>query len=181
MAQSAQVLRDDIEACLAVGMNDFLGKPFRAEGLEDLLRRVLGVASPGCGTVRSAAAVSAGEAAVDRSVLVGHVEALGLSAATQIVETWRRTTASIDGALGDATARGARGEVAEIAHRLKSSSRHVGLVGLADRAAAVERSARGAASALDDPVRDLLATLVAARGALDVAWSEIATAQPAKT
>ncbi len=183
VAQSAQALRDDIDACLSVGMNDFLGKPFRAEGLEDLLRRVLGVASPGCETIRAnpVAAPAAGDTAVDRSVLAGHVEALGFAAAAQIVETWRRTTASADVDLVGAAGRGARGEVAEIAHRLKSSSRHVGLVGLADRAAAVERLARAGGGAIEDPVRDLVATLVAARGALDAAWAEIARAHPAKT
>jgi signal transduction histidine kinase/CheY-like chemotaxis protein len=188
VAQSAQALRDDIDACLAAGMNDFLGKPFRAERLEDLLRRVLGVASPSGPAIRrdppaeaEPEAGVAADAAIDRRVLAEHVAVLGFAEAERIVETWRRTTLTLPDDLGRAAARGARIEVAEIAHRLKSSSRHVGLVGLSERAARVERLARSAAGGIDRPVRALVGVLAAARVALDAAWAEIAAAQPAKT
>ncbi|NLH83510.1 MAG: response regulator [Phyllobacteriaceae bacterium] len=180
VAASAQALPADVDACLAAGMNDFLGKPFRARRLEDLLRRVVGVASPGR---RACAAPSdpVPDAVVDRSVLDEHVAVLGFEAAARIVETWRTTTASVAEDLGRASAKDARTEVAEIAHRLKSSSRHVGLVRLSDRAARVERTARGEATAIAEEVRDLVAVLAAARAALDATWGEIAAAQPAKT
>ncbi len=180
VAQSAQALHDDIEACLAAGMNDFLGKPFRAARLEALLRRVLGVASPGSRT--PGPVVNAGaDAAIDGRILAEHVAVLGLAEAERIVETWRRTTAPVAGDLARAAATGARAEVAEIAHRLKSSSRHVGLVGLSDRAALVERLARADGGRIEAPVGDLVATLAAARTALDGAWAAIAAGQPAKT
>jgi signal transduction histidine kinase/CheY-like chemotaxis protein len=183
VAQSAQALRDDIDACLAAGMTDFLGKPFRAERLEDLLRRVLGVASPGSVTRPPAPEQepAATDVAVDRRILDDHVAALGFDGAARIVETWRRTTAPIDGDLARAAASGARIEVAEIAHRLKSSSRHVGLVGLSDGAARVERLARADGSSIDEAVHALVGDLVAARSALDAIWSAITAAQPAKT
>ncbi len=181
VALSAQVLRDDIEACLAAGMNDFLGKPFRAERLDAVFRRQLGVVSPGPVRVAPAAAKAKEDVTVDRRVLDEHVAALGLAGAESIVETWRRSTAATPDVLTRALETGARGEVAEIAHRLKSSSRHVGLVGLSDRAAVVERLARDADVPFDGPVRDLVAALVASRPALDATWAELARPQPAKT
>ena len=183
VAQSAQALRNEIDACLAAGMNDFLGKPFRAERLEDLLRRVLGVASPVSGASRElpTAAAPDTETPVDRQVLAEHVALLGFDETATIVETWRRTTERIPDDLAQAVRDGARSETAEIAHRLKSSSRHVGLVGLADRAAAVERAARGGDEATAERVRDLVGALATARAALDATWADIAAAQPAKT
>lgn len=130
----------------------------------------------------SPAAPAAAEATVvDRRVLTEHVAALGLAGAEGIVDTWRRTTRPTPDELVRAATAGARGDVAEIAHRLKSSSRHVGLVGLSDRAATVERLARKADEAIDAPVADLVAALRASAVALDGVWGEIARAQPAKT
>ncbi|MDK9697385.1 MAG: ATP-binding protein [Siculibacillus sp.] len=183
VALSAQVLRDDIRACLDVGMSDFLGKPFRAERLEALLRRLLGVASPRAPAGReeagAARAAATDAAVVDESVLMGHVEALGSGHAARIVATWRDSVAAIPEALAAAAARGARGEVAEIAHRLKGSSMHVGLRRLSVRAAETELEARTGEG--DVAVEDLCAALVEATGALDAAWRRIAGAQPAKT
>ena len=180
VAISAQVLRDDIQACLDAGMTDFLGKPFRAERLEAMLRRVLGSASPGVAEAGAASPPPA-TAVVDRRVLGEHVAALGFEATGRIVDTWRRTTSTVGDDLTRALGARDRTAVAEIAHRLKSSSRHVGLGGLADRAAALERAARADASPIEGAVADLVTALVAADAALDAAWAEIAAAHPAKT
>ncbi len=181
VALSAQVLRDDIQACLDAGMNDFLGKPFRADRLEAMLRRVVEVSSPNA--PHSAAPPPArprGEF-VDETVLAAHVEALGFDHAARILAPWRASVASIPRALTDAAARGDRREVAGIAHRLKSSSQHVGLGRLSARAASTEAAMRADEEDLTAAAGDLRAALEEAAPALDATWTRIERAQPAKT
>jgi signal transduction histidine kinase/DNA-binding response OmpR family regulator len=184
VALSAQVLRDDIQACLDAGMNDFLGKPFRFDRLEAMLRRVVGVSSPGLSNLVETAPVvetPPAEAVVDAGVLSGHVDALGFEHAAGIVATWRASVAAVPGGLTAASATGDRVAIAEIAHRLKSSSLHVGLMRLSSEAAVLEISARRTLDDLDGQVAQLCADLTAAEQALDAAWARVAERQPAKT
>ena len=179
VALSAQVLRDDIQACLDAGMNDFLGKPFRSDRLEAMLGRILDVASPHPPTARDRTAAAPVAALVDENVLAGHVDALGHDHAARIVATWRDSVAGLPDALGAAVTRGDRREVAEIAHRLKSSSLHVGLSRLSAGAASVEAAARAERGEID--VAGLCAMLGDSTRALEAAWRRMGELQPAKT
>lgn len=183
VALSAQVLRDDIQACLDAGMNDFLGKPFRFDRLEAMLRRVVGVSSPGLSDVGEPAPVVAPrpEATVDVGVLMGHVEALGFEHAAGIVATWRQSVVAVPEDLTRAAANGDRIGVAGISHRLKSSSLHVGLERLSSEASVLEITARRTTGDLLGPVTALCATLEEAGRELDATWESVVRRQPAKT
>jgi PAS domain S-box-containing protein len=50
VALTAHALREDLDRCLAVGMNDCITKPFRGEVLQSKLERWLGSAAPGPGS-----------------------------------------------------------------------------------------------------------------------------------
>ncbi|MBL8590713.1 MAG: response regulator [Methylobacteriaceae bacterium] len=180
VALSAQALPDDIEACRAVAMSDFLAKPFSAARLEGVLHRLFGVASPAVGPLRAAVLAPPAEAAVlDARILAGHVEALGPDRVARIVTAWRESVADAPDALAGAAARGARRDVAEIAHRLTGASLHLGLTRVSSRAAATERAARAGEG--DLAVGELCAALAEGSAALDAAWTRLAPAQPANT
>ncbi len=187
VALSAQVVKADIDACLAAGMNDFLGKPFRLERLEATLRRVVGPsghAAPPPAPVAEPPAPETPEPAairVDERVLAGHVAALGLAETGRIVATYLAGTRDLAARLDHLADSGDRRAVADVAHRLKSSSLHVGLARLSNEAAAVERAARSEAGVPADAAGDLAATCRAAIVALDASWTRISEAQPANT
>ena len=186
VALSAQVLRADIQACLDVGMNDFLGKPFSFDRLEAMLLRVVGGSGDGGSggdraPPRTPRTTPRCTTAIDAGVLAGHVEALGVDHAAHIVATWRASIASVAADLAAATTADDRHAVAEIAHRLKSSALHVGLTHLSAEAAALEVTARAADGALGGPVAGLCAALDESTRALDAVWEPMVRRQPAKT
>ena len=43
VAMTANVMEDDRRICLAAGMNDFIAKPIRTDGLTEVLNRIPGV------------------------------------------------------------------------------------------------------------------------------------------
>jgi signal transduction histidine kinase/CheY-like chemotaxis protein/HPt (histidine-containing phosphotransfer) domain-containing protein len=173
----------DPAALKAAGIGAFLAKPFASAQLEQLLRRITGFASPhpmgtGPGAVR---AEGTRQKLIDPGVLRGHAEALGAGPTGRIVATFKASLGQTAGAL-DAAAQGQRWtEAASLAHRLKSSARHVGLVALAEEAERVEMLAsdptneRGRPSSeLAAPVDDLILSCRAAEGLVEAIWAEIA-------
>jgi signal transduction histidine kinase/HPt (histidine-containing phosphotransfer) domain-containing protein/ActR/RegA family two-component response regulator len=179
VALSAQVVKADIDACLEAGMNDFLGKPFHLERLESTLRRVIGATATSVPAPAPTPRPTDG-AELDERVLDGHLAALGAETTGRIVATFLATTADLADRL-DRLDHGDDRPLAEIAHRLKSSSLHVGLVRLSARAAEIETRiatgaavAPGTAAALASDCRRAITTL-------DRAWSERREDQPAKT
>ncbi|TBW38776.1 response regulator [Siculibacillus lacustris] len=182
VALSAQVLKADIEACIAAGMNDFLGKPFHLDRLEATLRRVIAAAPPPAPPVDPEPAAGIEPATIDETVLAGHVAVLGAAPTGRIVAAFAATTADLPADLERCAATGDRAAIAEIAHRLKSASAHVGLAALAARAAAVETTARGTRDgAITGPANDLASACRDARALLDRTWRRLGEAQPAKT
>ncbi|MDT8856829.1 ATP-binding protein [Paracoccaceae bacterium Fryx2] len=182
VALSAHAQSAEIEGCLAAGMDDFLGKPFRADRLEQVLRRVLGVSSPHPGSppaLPGPPAQAGGEIA--RDVLLTHVAALGTDHAAQIVAAFQDSTATLPDDLDRLAASQARAEIAELAHRLKGASLQVGLMLLSQRAAVVEAAARngtgGAGFAAQ--VGDLATALRRSAVLLDLTWADIVAGQPA--
>ncbi|TKD13715.1 response regulator [Rhodobacter capsulatus] len=172
----------DAAALAAAGIGGFLAKPFPFARLEDLLRRVTGFASPRpIGSGGPARAEGAGQGAglglVDLTVLRGHAEALGPAPTGRIVATFKASLVHTGAALEAAVEADRWNEVAMIAHRLKSSARHVGLLALAEEAERAEMlaSASGRRSAeLAGPVADLILSCRAAVGLVEAIWAEIA-------
>lgn len=172
----------DAAALAAAGIGGFLAKPFPFARLEDLLRRVTGFASPRpIGSGGPARAEGAGQGAglglVDLTVLRGHAEALGPAPTGRIVATFKASLVHTGAALEAAVEAERWNEVAMIAHRLKSSARHVGLLALAEEAERAEMlaSASGRRSAdLAGQVADLILSCRAAVGLVEAIWAEIA-------
>lgn len=182
VALSAQVLRDDIAAVRAAGVNDFLGKPFSAKRLEAMFRRVLGVASPQSVQPSPPHDVdSAYPAQIDPSVISEHVEALGFEQTARIVKTWCESSATYPAAFERALSADDRPAIADLAHRLKSSSRHVGLLRVSAFAAETEQAARGAELSLPSRVNTLLEALTDGDVILAETWRALQVRQPAKT
>lgn len=173
----------DPAALKAAGIGGFLAKPFAFARLEELLRRITGFASPQpMGTAPNMGATSgpntgAGQGLVDPGVLRGHAEALGAGPAGRIVATFKASLGHTAAALEAAVAAERWNEVAMIAHRLKSSARHVGLLALAEEAERAEMlaSASGRRSPdLAGPVADLILSCRSAVGLVEAIWVEIA-------
>lgn len=192
VALSAQVVENDIEACRKAGVDDFLGKPFDLDRLEATLRRVVLRISRRKGAPplrfrrRKLAASEAPGApseaeTMDVSVLAEHVKVLGLESTSRIVAAFESSLAGVPDDVERLAAGGEHGKLAEIAHRLKSSSMHVGLFQLSDRAAALERLARNS----DDDVTSTAGALAAEcrKGLLQLkaSFARISDAQPANT
>ena len=191
IALSAQVAASDVEACLKAGVDEFLGKPFRPDRLEASLRRaVLGRERPkGARPLKFhrqeiPAAQPQSEASVqpfDVTVLAGHMDMLGLDQTARIVAAFESSIAGVPEEIEHLAAVGDRSKLVNAAHRLKSSSLHVGLLQLSKDAAALEGLARNG----DDNLAASAGTLaVDCRDGLAIlkrCFAELAAGQPANT
>jgi CheY-like chemotaxis protein len=191
IALSAQVAASDVEACLKAGIDELLGKPFRLDRLEATLRRavlrharrngsrLLEFRRPEvpAGETQS----EAGGQPIDVSVLALHVDMLGLDQTARIVAAFESTIAGVPEEIEQLAFAGERGNVANLAHRLKSSSLHVGLLQLSKDAAALE----GLAQNGDDDLAASAGTLAAGcrdgLAMLKRSFAELAAGQPANT
>jgi signal transduction histidine kinase/DNA-binding NarL/FixJ family response regulator len=171
VAMSAQLLKADIDACLAAGMTDFLGKPFHSERLEATLRRALS-ALPAVAQLAEEVEIPAPAGQeIELAALTAHIAALGAAETGRIVDTYLAGTRDLAAQLarlgdGDAAA------LAEIAHRLKSSSLHVGLNRLSAAAAETERLAR-AGGAAPGAAMTLAAACRTGVAALEAGWPRL--------
>jgi CheY-like chemotaxis protein/HPt (histidine-containing phosphotransfer) domain-containing protein len=193
VAVSAQADAGDIESFRRAGVNDFLGKPFHLDRLDATLRRVvlrhdrhpgrkpLQFRPPEAPAPEALQGRAAGEP-IDATVLGEHVDVLGFEQTARIVATFESSVASVPDEIEALAAEGECSKVANLAHRVKSSALHVGLVRLSDAAAMLERQARNenydelilSAGALAEECRMGL-------GALKRCFARIAEAQPANT
>jgi CheY-like chemotaxis protein len=144
IALTAHVAEGDRKQCLAMGMDDYLSKPFSQEALSTVLRRWLRPHAqrlPACEetaepqrpeTPSSHAAASPGVAPIDSKVL-DTLRALphGAASLEQVLRTYLKVTPSLVAALQDAISRGQASAVRQAAHSLNSSSAAVGAVSLA--------------------------------------------------
>jgi signal transduction histidine kinase/DNA-binding response OmpR family regulator len=193
VALSAQLLKSDVEACLAAGMNDFLGKPFHFDRLAATLGRVLSAAPAVAPEPAVEMPPTPVRVPIDARVLEEHIAALGRDQTGRIVATYLAGTRALAGELDrigdDDTAR-----LGEIAHRLKSSSLHVGLRQLSAAAEEIEQAVRAGGGVPGRSTVRLAAECRAAFGVLEWTWRRLAdgaaetaparapaAAQPAKT
>lgn len=171
VALSASGFTVNASALSKAGIVDFLAKPFRFASVEAVLRRVTGASSPK--PIGSGGGAPAGDSGAPQNVEVlrGHIAALGAQSAGQILETFRKSVRATVAELEQAASRSQWQQVSKIAHRLKSSARHVGLDGLSDRAAEVEkdyRDGRGSGRSFDTLIQECRR----APHILDEAWAQ---------
>jgi signal transduction histidine kinase/CheY-like chemotaxis protein/HPt (histidine-containing phosphotransfer) domain-containing protein len=145
IALTANALRGESERCLAAGMDDYLSKPAPLAALAAVLGKWLPAADTKTllDLTSVPVQVSVLEALVgtDPQLIKDFLQAFGVSAGQLAVE------------LAEAYGKQRSQDVAAIAHKLKSSSRSVGALKLADLCAAIE-----AAGSAGDPTK--LAELV---------------------
>lgn len=174
VALSASGSAVNASAISDAGITDFLAKPFRFARVEAVLGRVAGASSPKPIGKEGPDVRGSKHGGVDRRLdvreLHGHISALGPEFAAQIVDTFKKSAETTMDELEASAALCRWRQVSDIAHRLKSSARHVGLNELSDLAAKVESAfydGKGSEA--------LLATLIAecreAPQILDEAWA----------
>jgi signal transduction histidine kinase/CheY-like chemotaxis protein/HPt (histidine-containing phosphotransfer) domain-containing protein len=136
IALTANALQGEAERCRSVGMDDYLTKPAPLAALSEMLERWLPRATlepPHAGEGRSGA--------TDLSVLaelVGDDPRL----IADFVREFSASAARLADDLGNAARAGHTQEVADIAHKLKSSARSLGAMKLGDLCASLEEAGR---------------------------------------
>jgi len=144
IALTAHAAEGDRKQCLAMGMDDYLSKPFSQEALSTVLRRWLtphaqrlpALEEPAepqrPETTSRHAAASPGVAPIDTKVLDA-LRALPRGAASleRILRTYLSATPPLVAALQDAISHGESSAVRQAAHSLNSSSANVGALSLA--------------------------------------------------
>ncbi|MFO1329610.1 MAG: response regulator [Rubrivivax sp.] len=186
VAITANTFDEDRDACLAAGMDDFLGKPIEVSRLYDTLLRWLDrSAAPRPPAEQRPVAAPPPPApprdpAMASLLRLEGVDALGgLASVGGKIEVYRRllgifaVTHAADGMrLQQALERGDQGSVGALMHRIRGSAATLGLVDVETAAAALEHAADGAAPPADGPlardfVEALAGTVERLRHALD--------------
>jgi CheY-like chemotaxis protein/HPt (histidine-containing phosphotransfer) domain-containing protein len=192
VAVTANAFEADRQACLAAGMDDYLGKPFGFAALEAVVQRWT---RPGIGEEdaprRSAPAPERGASVVDldRTVaqpamplqatptldrpLVERMRASHAHLLGRLVSTYLEYAPGALASLGDAVRRGDKPAVSRAAHSLKSSSANVGGQRLAELCRLLEAHLRHPDAGVDETSRRLADDIEAEYERLAVALSTI--------
>jgi CheY-like chemotaxis protein/HPt (histidine-containing phosphotransfer) domain-containing protein len=149
VALTAHAMPSDRQACLEVGMDDHLSKPFTRDQLRAVLQRWAGPGGPAAGLPPASAAAparaSAGPPTLDPDVLAGlDVLADEPGFRDEILAAFAASSQRLVAGLEDALAAGDAAALARAAHTLASSSAQVGGLRLAALAKALEAAARAA-------------------------------------
>ncbi|MGH8309487.1 MAG: Hpt domain-containing protein, partial [Steroidobacteraceae bacterium] len=165
---TANAMREQLDACLAAGMNDFITKPVELPRLKSVLERWS--RSP----TRSGATTTTETAVIDarrfREVTMGDAE-LARGLVGTFIDSGRRALADVESGItkGDAAL------VRRAAHTLKGTSANMGADALRAAAAELERAAETQpARTLRDPLRRLEERFETARTQLERLLSQTA-------
>ncbi|MGH8287003.1 MAG: response regulator, partial [Steroidobacteraceae bacterium] len=168
VALTASAMREQLDACLAAGMNDFITKPVELPRLKSVLERWS--RSP----ARSGATTTTETAVIDarrfREVTMGDAE-LARGLVGTFIDSGRRALADVESGItkGDAAL------VRRAAHTLKGTSANMGADALRAAAAELERAAETQpARTLRDPLRRLEERFETARAQLERLLSQTA-------
>lgn len=139
IAVTANAVKGEAERCQAVGMNDYLSKPVKLEDLKVVLEKwTPGVVQPVLVGKGAPVQTALPSVAVDVSVLkslVGNEEAL----VREFLHDFHTSVTGMAIELRAASIAGQLSTAGAVAHKLKSSSRSVGALGLGDLCAEIER------------------------------------------
>lgn len=141
VALSANALKDELERCRAVGMDDYLSKPARLMDLKAMLTKWLPAAAVSRPDMPVSPASGDSAGPVDLRILealVGDDPAL----IREFLQDYRISAARAAAELQRACEAGAAAEVAAVAHRLKPSARSVGALALGDLCAELEQAGK---------------------------------------
>lgn len=167
VAMTANVFEEDRQACLAAGMNDFLGKPIQLDSLSGMLAKWL---PKGSVRVRMAASPSTGDMPIGLERLMpllasGQVDKSRVSLLARgdadkfiaFLQQFLDAHHSDVDKLRSGLAGGSPELVRQVAHALKGAAANLGLAELADMAKSLELQARSATSwPPSDPVHAAL-------------------------
>ena len=148
IAQTANAMESDRQRCFAVGMDDYLAKPFSRKQLAQVLARWLPVVAKREEpvTVPDATATPTQEfQALDRKVFaqLAELDPGGESGLIrQILQAYQESTTTLVGQLSRAMAESDAETLRKVAHSLKSSSANVGAVRLSALLAELESRGR---------------------------------------
>jgi two-component system sensor histidine kinase/response regulator len=138
IALTANALKGEAERCLAVGMDDYLSKPAPLAALTEALEKWLPAAGP---CKASPGALSAPGHSSSVPVQVSALEALvgtDPELIQELLQEFAVSAARLAAELTRACREGQSRAAAEVAHKLKSSSRSVGALQLSKLTAAME-------------------------------------------
>ena len=171
IAITASVMKVEVERCFESGMNDFLAKPLEVNRLKEMLRKWM----PASAEVKARASVAGIETPAPAAVpQPGDSTNLDLTylkgsfgdnagAIREILGAYVAPSTAIVAAIEVAFARRDAAAVGESAHKLKSSSRAIGALTLADLCETLEMAGKtGDWSGLDDGVPKLKGLFAAA-------------------
>jgi CheY-like chemotaxis protein/HPt (histidine-containing phosphotransfer) domain-containing protein/anti-sigma regulatory factor (Ser/Thr protein kinase) len=144
VALTANVLREQREACLAAGMNDFVQKPIVFMDLLAALYRSGGL-EPAAAEPEAAPPPDTGLSPLDPARLTSLRrlgESTGKPLLQNLIETYLIETPHRLARMREAVARADAADLVFVAHSLKGISAQIGVVRVAERSAEIERRGR---------------------------------------
>jgi two-component system sensor histidine kinase/response regulator len=145
VAMTANAMPGDREGCLAAGMDDYLSKPFKREGLGAILARWLTGDASRATMQRKQVASPEPLADTDMTLnleMLGQLREMFEGDLSGVLQAYLVDAQGQIGAMANAIERDSCVELGRAAHSLKSTSRSVGAEGVANLAAELETLAR---------------------------------------
>jgi two-component system sensor histidine kinase/response regulator len=175
IAVTANALSGDRERCIAAGMNDHLGKPFRRRQLQAAMAHWIGTSGGYAHLPAEPDAPAPG--VIDRNALLERLQFGGQARpalVAQVIGVFLADTPALLHELAQGLARGDRQAVERAVHTIKSTSASVGAVALSELAGIAEGHARrGLLDAVRQRVGDINRQLDAAAAQLETLRDEL--------
>jgi CheY-like chemotaxis protein len=137
IAMTAHAMAGDRERCLAAGMNSYISKPIRSQGLFATIAHVVAGAAPPVASLPPDAAAMELDWSAALDTVGGDRQLL-----REIIEAFLQEAPSLLAELQQAASDGDLSSVRRAAHTLKASLRYLGATDLAEQAFALENFGR---------------------------------------